>query len=184
MPASPIFLQIYCFLRISQIPPRIKKTTQMKMTFLCIGKTHHSFLKEGEAEYLTRVQRYLKIERIEIPDLKHTKTMSIEEIKKKEAQLLLAKVAPTDEVVLLDERGKNYSSIQFAQFVQQKIDSSLNTIFIVGGAYGFSPTLYQRANSLLCLSHMTFSHQMVRMIFFEQLYRACTILKNHPYHHQ
>lgn len=157
----------------------------MKITFLCIGKTGKKFLEEGEQEYLNRLKHYVKIERIELPDLKNAKKLTKEQVKKEEGNLFLSKIPQGDQLVLLDERGKQYSSIEFSSFLERKNVSGLKGItFLVGGAYGFSEEVYARSNSKISLSAMTFSHQMIRMIFFEQLYRAYTILKGEPYHHE
>jgi len=156
----------------------------MKITFLCIGKTNYRFLQEGENEYIKRLRNYIKIEYIEISDIKNTKSLSIDEIKKREGLLFLSKINSNDILILLDEGGKMYSSLDFANFIKKNSMLSKRIVFLVGGSYGFSDTIYLRANHLLSLSAMTFSHQMIRMIFFEQLYRACTILENHPYHHK
>ena len=157
----------------------------MKVKFICIGKTGKSFLEEGENEYLKRLKHYIPVERIEIPDLKNAKKLTFEQIKEQEGKEILAKVQTGDHLILLDERGDFYSSVQFSNFLQQKFNSGGKAIaFVVGGAYGFSDELYQAATGKISLSKMTFSHQMVRMIFFEQLYRAMTILRGEPYHHE
>jgi len=157
----------------------------MKITFICIGKTGKSFLEAGEQEYLGRLRHYVKLERIEISDLKNAKKLTIDQIKKLEGEEILSKIGTSDELVLLDEHGKHYTSIQFADFFQKKFNQGGKGItFVVGGAYGFSEEVYQRSNGKISLSSMTFSHQMIRMIFFEQVYRAFTILKGEPYHHE
>lgn len=157
----------------------------MKITFLCIGKTGKKFLEEGENEYLNRLKNYTKIERIELPDLKNARKLTFDQIKKEEGNLFLSKIPQGDELVLLDERGKHYSSLEFSKFIENKNVSSLKGMtFLVGGAYGFSDDIYKRANHQISFSNMTFSHQMIRMIFFEQLYRAFTIIKGEPYHHE
>lgn len=157
----------------------------MKIVFICIGKTGKSFLEAGEKEYLDRLKHYCKVERIEIPDLKNAKKLTFEQIKQKEGEVIMSKLEPNQQVILLDEKGKHYSSMQFADFLQKKMNQGIKSLaFIVGGAYGFSEELYQRADGKLSISNMTFSHQMIRMIFFEQLYRAHTILKGEPYHHE
>ena len=156
----------------------------MKIKLICIGKTHKSFLEEGEFEYLNRLKHYVATEKIEIPDLKNAKNLSQEQIKTAEGKELLSKLGTTDVLVLLDENGKILSSVDFSQFVQSQMNQGLKTlVFFIGGAYGFSEEVYQRANFKISLSKMTFSHQMIRMIFFEQLYRAMTILRGEPYHH-
>lgn len=157
----------------------------MKITFLCIGKTGKKFLEEGEKEYLDRLKHYTKIERIELPDLKNAKKLTKEQIKIEEGNLFLGKIPNGDELILLDERGKVFSSMEFANFIDKKNISGIKGVtFLVGGAYGFSKEIYDRANGKISLSNMTFSHQMIRMIFFEQLYRAFTIIKGEPYHHE
>jgi 23S rRNA (pseudouridine1915-N3)-methyltransferase len=157
----------------------------MKIKIIVIGKTGKSFLKEGETEYLKRLGHYLNIERIEIPDIKNAKKMSINQIKTEEAKQVVTKLDKGDYVVLLDENGKQRGSEDFANWLQQIQNRGLKHLtFVVGGPYGFSEELYNLANEKISLSKMTFSHQMIRMLFFEQLYRACTILRNEPYHHK
>ena len=157
----------------------------MKINLLVIGKTHKKFLIEGEAEYAKRLKRYVQFEKIEISDLKNAKKLSQEEIKKEEGKLILSKLSPNGLVVLLDDKGKSLDSVQFSKWIQDKMNRSYKHItFIVGGAYGFSEDVYKRADQQMSLSKMTFSHQMIRLFFTEQIYRAFTILKNEPYHHQ
>lgn len=157
----------------------------MKVKFICIGKTGKSFLEEGENEYLKRLKHYVQVERIEIPDLKNQKKLTIDQIKEQEGKEILNKISSGDQVILLDENGDQFSSVQFSKFIQQRFNSGGKTlVFIVGGAYGFSTEIYQIASGKISLSKMTFSHQMIRMIFFEQLYRAMTILRGEPYHHE
>lgn len=157
----------------------------MKIIFLVTGKTNHPLFNSIEEEYRKRLKHYLQLEQIIIPELKNTKNITEEEQKNKEGDLIMKQIEPTDEVILLDEKGKLFSSMNFANEVNKKLHSTTKRIvFIIGGPYGFSDSVYKRANSLLSLSTMTFSHQMVRMIFLEQLYRAMTILKGEPYHHE
>lgn len=157
----------------------------MKVKLICIGKTGKSFLQEGEKEYLGRVNHYIAVDKIEIPDLKQAKKLSMEQIKEEEGRLFLSKINPSDVVILLDERGEEYSSVSFSNFLQKQMNTGVKIICIlIGGAYGFSDEIYKRANRKVSLSKMTYSHQMVRMIFLEQLYRAMTILKGEPYHHE
>ena len=157
----------------------------MKIKFICIGKTGKDFLISGEQEYLNRLKHYVPMERIEIPDIKNSKSLSIEQIKDLEGKEILSKVAVTEQIILLDENGKNYTSVEFSDFLQQKFNQGgKGIVFVVGGAYGFSDDVYKQATAKISLSKMTFSHQMIRMIFFEQIYRAMTILKGEPYHHQ
>lgn len=156
----------------------------MKIKLVCIGKTGKDFLIAGENEYLKRLKHYVPIERIEIPDLKNTKKLSEEQIKDLEGKEILSKVNPGEQLILLDENGKQFSSVEFSQFIQQKFNQGGHGIvFVIGGAYGFSDEVYSATNSKISLSKMTFSHQMIRMIFFEQVYRAMTILRGEPYHH-
>ena len=151
---------------------------------ICIGKTGKSFLIEGESEYLKRLKHYIPFEKVEIPDIKNAKKLSQEEVKTAECKEILSKIDPSDFVVLLDENGKEFTSVQFAEYFQKRFNQGGKAIvFIIGGAYGFSDELYKRANGKVALSKMTFSHQMIRMLFFEQVYRAMTILKGEPYHH-
>lgn len=157
----------------------------MKIKFVCIGKTGKKFLEEGEQEYLKRLGHYLAIERIELPDIKNAKRLTESQIKEKEGQAILSKLDTSDRMFLLDEKGKEYSSEGFSQFLQKQFNQGGTAIaFVVGGPYGFSQELYQAATGKISLSKMTFSHQMIRMFFFEQLYRAMTILRNEPYHHR
>ncbi len=157
----------------------------MKIKLIVIGKTIKPYLKEGEAEYDKRMKHYIGFEELVIPELKNASKLSVNEIKIKEGQLILSKLEKSDTVVLLDEKGRDFTSEEFSGFLQKKMNSGLKQlVFIVGGAYGYSEDVYQRGNQKISLSKMTFSHQMVRMIFKEQLYRAFTILKGEPYHHR
>lgn len=157
----------------------------MNIKVISIGKTNKSYLVEGENEYLKRLRKYLTVEKIEIPDIKGAKKMSEPEIKLKEGQLLLSKIQSTDFVVLLDDKGKMHSSVDFSKWMQNKMNMSTKTlVFLIGGAYGFSDEVYGRGQEKLSISKMTFSHQMIRMLFFEQIYRAFSILNNEPYHHE
>lgn len=157
----------------------------MKIKIICIGKTQKSFLEEGEKEYLKRLSHYVQVEKIEIPDIKNAKKMSEQQIMDEEGKLILSKVSPGGLLVLLDEQGKERSSVGFSKWIQERMNRGGKHItFVIGGPYGFSQEVYQAANEKLSLSQMTFSHQMIRMFFCEQLYRAFTILRNEPYHHQ
>ena len=156
----------------------------MKITLLIVGKTEDAYLKEGIDKYLKRLTYYTKIEVVEIAELKNTKALSQEQQKVKEAELILKRLSPLDHVILLDEKGIELSSTQFAAYIDKKaLGSVANLVFIVGGPYGFDQTVYERADDKLSLSRMTFSHQMVRLFFAEQLYRAFTIIRGEPYHH-
>ena len=157
----------------------------MKITLLTVGKTDWDWVKQGLDVYTSRLKHYIPFVITEIPELKNVSALSKEQIKAKEAELILKNLKPTDDVILLDERGKEYSSMEFAKVLQDKISyTGKDIVFIIGGAYGFSDDVYQRANSKMSLSRMTFSHQMVRAIFAEQIYRAFTIMRGEPYHHE
>ena len=157
----------------------------MKITLLTVGKTDKDWVKQGMDIYVSRLKHYIPFSITEIPELKNVSALSREQIKAKEGELILKNVKPADNLVLLDERGKEYSSVEFAKVLQDKINyEGKNIVFVIGGAYGFSEDVYRRANSKMSLSRMTFSHQMVRAIFAEQLYRAFTIIKGEPYHHE
>lgn len=157
----------------------------MKITLLTVGKTDKDWVKQGLDIYLARLRHYIPFNIIEIPELRNTSSLSREQIKDKEGELILKTLKPTDDVMLLDKRGKEYSSVEFARLLQDKINyAGKDIVFIIGGAYGFSEAVYQRANGKMSLSRMTFSHQMVRAIFAEQIYRAFTIIRGEPYHHE
>ena len=157
----------------------------MKITLLTVGKTDKDWVKQGLDIYLARLRHYIPFNIIEIPELRNTSSLSREQIKDKEGELILKNLKPADDVILLDEHGKEYTSVQLAGILQGKINYECKDIvFVIGGAYGFSDAVYARANSKISLSKMTFSHQMVRTIFTEQLYRAFTIMKGEPYHHE
>jgi 23S rRNA (pseudouridine1915-N3)-methyltransferase len=157
----------------------------MQVTLLCIGKTGKKFLEEGEQEYLKRLRHYISFQLQIIPDIKQAKSLSQSQIKQREGELILEKVGATDTLVLLDEKGKEYSSLDFSNYLQDQFNrGGKHLYFVVGGPYGFSDDVYQRATGKISLSRMTFSHQMIRLFFIEQVYRAMTILRNEPYHHQ
>jgi 23S rRNA (pseudouridine1915-N3)-methyltransferase len=157
----------------------------MKITLLTVGKTTNVNLIQLQEEYQNRLKFYIPFEILVIPELKKTKNLSISEQLEKEADLILKQLETSDEVVLLDEKGKQFTSVGFSEFISKKmLASHKRMIFVVGGPYGFSDRIYKRANGKISLSTMTFSHQMIRLIFVEQLYRAMTILKGEPYHHE
>lgn len=157
----------------------------MKITLLAIGKTEDSYLKEGIEKYLNRLKHYIPFYFTIIPDIKNTRNLSESQQKAKEAELILKQISNTDIVILLDERGKKYSSVAFSNYLnKQMIGSVQHIVFLIGGPYGFDGKIYDRANVMISLSEMTFSHQMVRLFFIEQLYRAFSILKGEPYHHE
>lgn len=155
----------------------------MKVTLIYIGKTNQDFVKEGFEMYKKRIVHYTNFEEVCIVDVKNPKNLSAEQLKTQEGELLLKKIENTDFVVLLDEKGKTFTSVKFAEWIESKmIQSTKNMVFVIGGAFGFSDAVYQRADSKLRLSDMTFSHQIIRAIFAEQLYRAFTIIKGESYH--
>lgn len=157
----------------------------MQLNILCIGKTGKKFLEEGEAEYLKRLSNYIPVQLTVIPDIRNAKSLSEQQIRQKEGALFLEKIGPKETVILLDERGKQYDSVAFSEFLQEQFNrGGKQVFFLIGGPYGFSEEIYKRANGQLSLSKMTFSHQMVRLFFIEQLYRAMTILRGEPYHHR
>ncbi len=157
----------------------------MKIALLTVGKTDVNWVKQGLDIYVARLKHYIQFSINEIPELKNVSALSKDQIKAKEGDLILKNIKPTDDVILLDEHGKEYSSTEFASLLQNKINyEGRDIIFVIGGAYGFSEQVYKRANSKISLSRMTFSHQMVRAIFAEQIYRAFTIMKGEPYHHE
>jgi len=157
----------------------------MKIAFMVVGKTTDTDLQKLQDQYCQRLKHYVNFENIVIPELKNTKSLSIEQQKDKEGELILKAIDPSDDVVLLDDKGKQYSSMGFSEFIQRKMNASTRRlVFVVGGPYGFSSAVYDRANAKLSLSLMTFSHQMIRLLFVEQVYRAFTILKGEPYHHE
>jgi 23S rRNA (pseudouridine1915-N3)-methyltransferase len=157
----------------------------MKIKLIVVGKSAFDFVKEGEDVYEKRLAHYLPFEKIVLPDIKNPKNLSVEELKKKEGELILSKISNQDFLVLLDENGSNFSSVKFSEWINQKVNEGIRSIvFVIGGAFGFSLEVYNRSDFKISLSKMTFSHQLVRVIFLEQLYRAQTILKGEPYHHE
>ena len=157
----------------------------MKSIFIVIGKTTDKHIETLTQEYLNRIGHYIPFVMETIPELRNTKNLTPEQQKEQEAELLKKSLQPGDYVVLLDEHGKERRSTEFAQWMQKKIASSpRRLVFIVGGPYGFSPQIHKMAQEEISLSQMTFSHQMIRLLFVEQIYRAMTILNNEPYHHE
>lgn len=157
----------------------------MKICLLVIGKTDEEYLQKGIELFMKRIPHYISFDMKVIPDLKNSKNLSEEQQKAKEGELILLQLIPSDDLLLLDEQGLETSSVDFARFLEKKMISGIKRlVFLIGGPYGFSESVYARANGKVSLSKMTFSHQMVRLIFLEQLYRAMTILKGEPYHHQ
>lgn len=157
----------------------------MNISLIAVGKTKTKFVAEGIEEYLKRLRRYVPFDITEIPDVKNAGRMGKEEQKVAEGNLLLSKVSVSDYLVLLDERGKQYTSLEFADHLQNVMASGKKRlVMFIGGPYGFSKPVYERANEMLSLSKMTFNHEMIRMFLAEQVYRAMTILKGEPYHHE
>lgn len=156
----------------------------VKLILLTVGKTDVSWVREGLQLYVGRLQHYVKFDLREIPELKGTSALSEEQIRQKEGAMILRE-AGNAEIILLDERGNQYRSLEFASWLQDRLNRGGRDIcFVIGGAYGFSREVYEKASGKVSLSKMTFSHQMVRTIFAEQLYRAFTIIKGEPYHHE
>lgn len=157
----------------------------MKVVFRVVGRTNESYLQEGMAQFAKRLGHYLPFAYEVIPDIRKGGKLSPEQLRQREGEAILQRLDSADHLVLLDENGKTFTSEQFAQWLEQRLQlSARRLVFQVGGAYGFSPEVYQRAQARLALSTMTFSHQMVRLFFLEQLYRAMTILRNEPYHNR
>jgi 23S rRNA (pseudouridine1915-N3)-methyltransferase len=157
----------------------------MKIKLLVIGKTDDRNLNELIAVYQKRLQHYISFQLEVIPDIKNSKNLSEEQQKEKEGELILSKLSATDQLILLDEKGKEFRSIDFAQYLQKKMNSGIKQlVFVIGGPYGFSKSVYQKAMGKVSFSKMTFSHQMIRLFVVEQIYRGFTILRNEPYHHE
>jgi 23S rRNA (pseudouridine1915-N3)-methyltransferase len=157
----------------------------MNIKLIAIGKTDNKSLQSLIADYTKRLSFYVNFDLEILPDIKNVKNLSEGQQKEKEGELILAKITSTDQLILLDENGKNFSSIRFSEELQKKMNSGVKTlVFVIGGPYGFSDMVYDKAQGKISLSLMTFSHQMVRLFFIEQLYRGFTILRNEPYHHQ
>jgi 23S rRNA (pseudouridine1915-N3)-methyltransferase len=165
----------------------LKHTTThaMQIKLLALGKTDNKAIQDLIDDYSSRLGHYIRFELEVIPDLKQSKSLSETLQKEKEGELILKKLSSSDELILLDERGKTFSSLEFSDYLQKKMNSGLKQlVFLIGGPYGFSEAVYARANGKISLSKMTFSHQMIRPFVVEQLYRAMTILRNEPYHHE
>ena len=156
----------------------------MRITLLVVGKTTDPHLQTLISEYQQRLTHYVPFEFVVIPDIKNAKSLSEEQLKTAEGEAILARLTPSMEVILLDEHGREFRSIEYADWLQKKMGSGRDLTLVIGGAYGFSPAVYQRANGKLSLSQMTFSHQMIRLMAIEQIYRAMTILRGEPYHHE
>lgn len=157
----------------------------MKLKIIYVGKTETDYLVKACEQYEKRLRNYLPIEIITIPALKNTKSLNIEQQKTKEGQLILSKIDSSDLLVLLDEKGKEFRSIEFAKYFQNRMNSGIKSLcFVIGGPFGFSKDVYAKAQQKIAISKMTFSHQMIRLLLLEQTYRAMSILRNEPYHHE
>lgn len=155
----------------------------MKIKLIVIGKTDEAYLKEGIDKYIGRLKHYIQLELILINDIKLGKKSNVEVQKELEGRAILEKIATNEVVILLDENGKEFNSVDFSNYIQKALNAGTNMAFVVGGPFGFSAAMYQRANTKIALSKLTFSHQMVRLFFVEQLYRAFTIISGEKYHH-
>lgn len=157
----------------------------MNIKLVVVGKTDEKYLQQGIDVYVSRLKHYVNFEMVVIPALKDQKGVSPDEVKEREAALLLRQLEKCDRVVLLDEHGEQHTSVDFAQYIQKQMNAGVrNLAFVVGGAFGFAPSVYAAASGKVSLSKMTFNHQMVRLFFVEQLYRAFTILRHEPYHNE
>ena len=156
----------------------------MRITLLVVGKTTDPRLQSLIDEYQQRLKHYIPFEFVVVPDIKNAKTLSQEQLKSAEGQAILSFLTPAMDVLLLDEHGREFRSIEYADFLQKKMGSGRDLTLVIGGAYGFSKEVYNRANGKISLSQMTFSHQMIRLMAIEQIYRAMTILRGEPYHHE
>ena len=156
----------------------------MKTELIVVGKTTDKHIGAGIDDYVGRIAHYMPFGITVIPELKNAKSLNEEQQKEKEGEMILKALQPTDTVVLLDEHGTERRSIDFAAWLQKKQQTAKRLVFVIGGPYGFAPAVYQRANEQISLSRMTFSHQMIRLLFTEQVYRACTIIRGEPYHHE
>ena len=156
----------------------------MKTILILVGKTTDKHFQAGISDYAERIDHYMPFDIVTIPELKNTKSLSEDQQKTMEGELILKQLQPSDTLVLLDEHGKELRSIELAKWLEQKQQTARRLVFVIGGPYGFSEAVYSRANEKLSLSKLTFSHQMVRLVFTEQIYRACTIIKGEPYHHE
>ena len=156
----------------------------MKITLLVIGKTADARLVSLIEDYRQRLKHYVSFEFVVIPDIKNAKALTQDQLKTAEGEAILRFVTPAMDVLLFDEHGREFRSIEFADFLQKKMSSGKDLVLVIGGAYGFSEAVYQRANGKISLSQMTFSHQMIRLMAIEQIYRAMTILRGEPYHHE
>lgn len=155
-----------------------------KIMLITVGKTTQQYIEDAVQEYVKRLKFYVPFEMLVIPELKDTKNIPIPIQKQKEGELILKKLQDSDEVILLDEKGSQYTSIEYANFLAKKLSANKRIVFVIGGPFGFSPEVYKRADVLISFSKMTFSHQIIRVIFAEQLYRSFTIMRGESYHHE
>ena len=169
---------------VSDEPQKEKRIQKMKTILILVGKTADKHFQAGISDYAERISHYMPGESLTIPELHNTKHHSEKQHSTADGQRTTRQIQTSDTVVLLDEHGKEMTSVQYARWLQQRSMNSRRLVFVIGGPYGFSPAVYSRADEKISLSLMTFSHQMVRLIFTEQLYRACTIIKGEPYHHE
>lgn len=157
----------------------------MKITLIQVGKTNEKYLEEGISNYVGRLTHYADFSVTTLPELKNAKSLSIEQQKEKDTETILKSLEPNDEIILLDEKGKEFTSTEFAGYMEKKMASTRKRIvFVIGGPFGFSQKIYDMAHDKISISRMTFSHQMIRLLFVEQLYRAFTIIKGEHYHHE
>ena len=156
----------------------------MRITLLVVGKTTDTHIEALLKDYMNRLTHYVPFALQVVPELRNTKSLTVEQQKQAEGELILRAVTASTDLILLDEHGREFRSIDFADFLQKKMTAGRDVTFVVGGPYGFSEAVYMRANAKISLSQMTFSHQMIRLIFTEQIYRAMTILRGEPYHHE
>ena len=156
----------------------------MRIKLLVVGKTTDSRVASLIDDYQNRLKHYIPFSIEVLPELRNAKSLSEEQQKTVEGEMILKTVSAAEEMILLDEHGKEFRSVEFSDYLQKKMSAGRDIVFVVGGPYGFSEAVYQRANGKISLSKMTFSHQMVRLFFVEQLYRAMTILRHEPYHHE
>ena len=156
----------------------------MRITLLTVGKTTDPRLASLIEDYRQRLTHYVPFEWVVLPDMKNAKALSEEQVKAAEGEMILRALTPSMDVVLLDEHGKEMRSVEYADWIQKKMSSGRDLTLVIGGPYGFSPAVYERANGKLSISQMTFSHQMIRIMVIEQIYRAMTILRGEPYHHE
>ena len=157
----------------------------MKIMLIQVGKTNEKYLEEGIGNYVNRLKHYSDFSIVTLPELKNAKSLSIEQQKEKDTETILKNLEPNDEIILLDEKGKEFTSTEFASYMEKKMASTRKrVVFVIGGPFGFSQKIYDIANGKVSISKMTFSHQMIRLLFVEQLYRAFTIIKGEHYHHE